>query len=139
MRVVLDTNIIVSGLISDGGSPARLLDAWTDKVFLLISSPAQIAEINEVTRRPSVRPLLTPSHAGRFVNDLSRFATLFERLPDVNRSTDPKDNYLLGMAEAGAADYLVTGDKRDVLALERHGSTQIVTANVMLSILGIKS
>jgi hypothetical protein len=41
------------------------------------------------------------------------------------------------MAEAGAADYLVTGDKRDVLALKRHGNTRIITAAAMLPLLGI--
>jgi len=41
------------------------------------------------------------------------------------------------MAEAGAADYLVTGDKRAILALQRHGNTGIITAAVMLPLLGI--
>jgi len=41
------------------------------------------------------------------------------------------------MAEAGAVDYLVTGDKRDVLALKRHGNTTILTAKEMLPLLGL--
>ena len=40
------------------------------------------------------------------------------------------------MAETGAADYLVTGDKRDVLALKRHGNTTIIMAKDMLPLLG---
>jgi len=55
----------------------------------------------------------------------------------VNRSRDPGDNFLLAMSEAGAAQYLVTGDKHDVLALKRHGTTRIVTARAMLIHLGI--
>jgi hypothetical protein len=137
MRIILDTNILVSGLISEHGAPAQLLNAWTDKAFVLITSSTQIAELHAVTHRPTVRPLITPSHTGRFINDLQRFATVLERLPPVDRSRDPNDNFLLGMAEAGAADYLVTGDKRDVLALKRHGNTRIITAAAMLPLLGI--
>jgi predicted nucleic acid-binding protein len=46
----------------------------------------------------------------------------------VKRSPDPGDNYLLALAEAGEADYLVTGDKCDLLTLARHKSAQIITA-----------
>jgi putative PIN family toxin of toxin-antitoxin system len=137
MRIILDTNIIVSGLISEQGAPAQLLNAWTDKAFSLVTSTTQIAEIQSVTHRPSVRPLITPAHAGRFINDLHRFATVLDRLPVVDRSRDPNDNFLLAMAEAGAADYLVTGDKRHVLALQNHGNTAIITAREMLPLLGI--
>jgi putative PIN family toxin of toxin-antitoxin system len=137
MRIILDTNIIVSGLISEQGAPAQLINAWTDKAFSLVTSTMQIAEIKSVTHRPSVRPLITPAHAGRFINDLHRFATVLERLPVVDRSRDPNDDFLLAMAEAGAAEYLVTGDKRGVLALKRHGNTVIITATEMLPLLGV--
>jgi putative PIN family toxin of toxin-antitoxin system len=136
MRIILDTNIIVSGLISEHGAPAQLLNSWTDKAFTLVTSATQIAEFQSVTHRPSVRPLITPAHAGRFINDLHRFATVLARLPTVDRSRDPNDNYLLAMAEAGAVDYLVTGDRRDVLALKRHGNTTIITAKEILPFLG---
>ena len=49
---------------------------------------------------------------------------MLEPLPAVDAPPDPYDNYLLAMAAAGDADYLVTGDKRDLLALERHGRTR---------------
>jgi putative PIN family toxin of toxin-antitoxin system len=137
VRIILDTNIIVSGLISEHGVPAQLLNAWTDRVFFLVTSTTQIAEITDVTRRPSVRPLITPSHAGRFINDLHRFGTVLAKLPVVDRSRDPNDNYLLAMAEASDAHYLVTGDKRDILAFKQHGSTHIVTAREILGVLGI--
>src|ERR1700730_3155206 len=110
MRIILDTNIIVSGLISEHGAPDPLLNAWTDKAFVLVTSTTQIAEISSVTHRPVVRPLITPSHAGRFINDLHRFGTVLDHLPTVERSRDPNDNFLLAMAEAGTAEYLVSGD-----------------------------
>lgn len=137
MRIILDTNIIVSGLISEHGAPAQLLNAWTDKAFVLVTSTIQIAEISSVAHRPVVRPLITPSHAGRFINDLHRFGTVLDRLPAVERSRDPNDNFLLVMAEAGTAEYLVSGDKRGILSLTRHGNTNIITAREMLPLLGI--
>ena len=136
MRIILDSNIVVSALISRLGTPAQLLDAWTDKAFDLVTSTTQIDEISAVTRRSAVRALITPSHAGRFIKDLYRFGTVLTELPFVDRSSDPNDNFLLAMAESGRADYLVTGDKRGVLALNQHGMTRIVTATDMHKILG---
>jgi predicted nucleic acid-binding protein len=49
----------------------------------------------------------------------------------VDRSPDPDDNYLLAIAEAGEARFLVTGDK-PLLGLKRHKSTRIVTPAVLL-------
>jgi predicted nucleic acid-binding protein len=62
---------------------------------------------------------------------------VLDKLPVINRSRDPSDNFLLAMAEAGAAEYLVTGDKRDLLALKKHGVTHILNAADMLKILGV--
>ena len=85
MRVVLETNILLSALINRDGTPAQLT-----------------------------------------------------RLPAVERSTDPADNFLLAMAEAGKANYLVSGDRRGVLELGTHGITQILRAREFLDVLGIK-
>jgi putative PIN family toxin of toxin-antitoxin system len=137
MRIILDTNIIVSGPMSEYGAPAQLLNAWTDKVFVLVTSTMQITEIASVTHRPVARPLITPAHAGRFINDLHRFALVLDRLPTVERSRDPNDDFLFAMAEASAAEYLVSGDKRGVLARKRHGMTKIVSAKAMLRTLGL--
>jgi predicted nucleic acid-binding protein len=49
-------------------------------------------------------------------------------LPQVRRSADPDDDFLLALAEAGAADYLVTGDNGGLLTLKKHKRTQIITA-----------
>jgi len=62
-------------------------------------------------------------------------AELLTELPIIDVSADPADNFLLAMAEAGGADYLATGDKRDVLALRRHGATRIVTTRRLLELL----
>jgi predicted nucleic acid-binding protein len=66
---------------------------------------------------------------------LRELAEVLRRLPQIDRSRDPADNYLLAMVEAVEAEYLVTGDKRDLLALESHGPTRIVTARELLKVL----
>lgn len=130
MRVILDTNVLLSGLISPAGVPAGLIDAWLDDRFTLISHALQLDELRDVSRRDKIRALIRPSEAGRLVNQIAAIAEMPERLPAVQRSRDPRDDFLLGLCEAGRADWLVTGDKADLLALDRQGATRIVTASI---------
>ncbi len=135
MRVVVDTNILLSALINPRGLPAQLIDAWRAKRFVLVTSGEQLLELGAVARRPNLRKYIVPSRVGRFINDLRELAEVLRRLPHVDRSRDPADNFLLAMVEAVEADYLVSGDKRDLLTLESHGPTRIITARDLLTIL----
>jgi putative PIN family toxin of toxin-antitoxin system len=128
VKAVLDTNVLISALLSPGGMPARIVRAWLDERFTLVSHPLQLDELRDVTRRDRIRAHIRPAHAGRLVNQIARLAELPATLPPVRRSPDPRDDFLLALCEAGGADWLATGDKADLLALERHGRTQIVTA-----------
>jgi predicted nucleic acid-binding protein len=56
-------------------------------------------------------------------------------LPHLQLSPDPGDNFLLALAEAGKADYLVTGDKSGLLVLASHKSTRIITARYFAAFL----
>lgn len=128
MRVILDTNILLSALISTEGSPAKLADAWLDGQFTLISHALQLQELRDITRREEIRRIIKPARAGRLVNQILTMAEMPDKLPWVERSPDPRDDFLLALCEAGSVDWLITGDKRDLLALKRHGSTRIATA-----------
>jgi uncharacterized protein len=70
--------------------------------------------------------------------ELRHLAVLVTNLPAVELSRDPADNFLLAMAQLGEADFLVTGDKRDLLSLRAFRRTTIVTASRMLGHLGGK-
>jgi uncharacterized protein len=135
MRVVVDTNILLSTLINPHGLPAKIIDAWTYGRFELVTSGEQLLELGEVARRPALRAMIVPAKVGRFINDLRELAEVATDLPHVDRSSDPADNFLLAMAEAGRADNLVSGDKRHVLSLKKHGRTHIVTARQMTAVL----
>lgn len=132
MRLILDTNILIAALITRGTPPDQMYKAWRDGQFTLITSELQIEEIRRVTRRDGIRFRIHPAEAGRLVNDLRRLAATIENLPTIDISPDPYDNFLLAMAQAGQADVLVTGDKRDLLALTRHQRTHILTAREAL-------
>ena len=79
-------------------------------------------------KKPRVAELVKPHKAGRLVNQVKVLAEDIDPLPRVQRSPDPTDDFLLALSEGGKADYLVTGDKSGLLALDRHKKTRIVSA-----------
>ena len=138
MRVVLDTNVLVAALITPHHPPDQVFKAWLAGLFTLVTSEEQLEEFRRVTRYPRVRALVEPAAAGTMLNTLAAVAVVSGNLPAVDRSRDPGDNFLLAMAEVGDADYLVTGDRRDLLALKRHGRAKIIKVRAFLKILGLE-
>jgi len=134
MRLVLDTNVLLSALMSPASLSAEILSLWRDRKVTVLTAAEQLDEIARVTRYPRIRAHLHPALAGRLVNRLRDVATVVENLPIVDRSPDPDDNYLLAIAEAGEARFLVTGDK-PLLGLKHHKSTRIVTPAALLELL----
>ena len=117
MRVVLDTNILISALISSAGNPADIYRAWEDGKFTLLCCAEQLDELRATLQKPRVTVLIRPHRAGRLVNQIKKLAEDAGPLPCVIRSPDPNDDFLLAMSEAGRANYLVTGDKGVCLEL----------------------
>ena len=132
MRLVIDTNVLISALLAGTSLPAHLLVLWRGGRFDLLVSVEQLDELMRVTRYPKIRARLVPALAGRLVNDLRGLAVAITDLPMVTASPDSDDNHLLALAEAGSADFLLTGDKRDLLALERHAGTRIIAVRAFL-------
>ena len=108
MRVVLDTNILVSAPLVQLGHPATIYRAWHHGYFTLLLCAEQLAELRATLRKPAVAARIKPYKAGRLVNDLQDLAEAVDSLPRVERSPDPTDDFLLAVSEAGKADYLVT-------------------------------
>ena len=134
MRLVIDTNVLLSALMSTDSPSAEILTFWRNRKISVLTAAEQIAEIARVTRYPRIRARLLPALAGRLVSRLRDVAIVIEKLPTVDLSPDPDDNYLLAIAEAGQAHFLVTGDK-PLLGLKRHKSTRIVTPTALLALL----
>jgi putative PIN family toxin of toxin-antitoxin system len=134
MRLILDTNILISALLSPLGAPAKLLDAWERKRFTLVACDALIAELREVARRPFFRARLRASVAELLAAGLRDFSFFCRDLPSGTVAPDPKDSFLLALAEASQSEFLVTGDK-ELLSLQQHQSTRVVTPAAMIEIL----
>lgn len=128
MKVVLDTNILISALISKTAAPHHIYQAWRDKRLTVSTCAEQLIEVREVTRRVAVALRIKPAEAGRLVNSLRDLAVVLSDLPQVRLSPDPKDDFILALAQAGGARYVVTGDKSGLLALKEHAGSKIVTA-----------
>lgn len=130
MRVVLDTNILFSALISPHGAPDRIYRAWRTARFELVTSRMQLEEIRRASRYPKFQSVLQPAKVGVMINNLQG-ALVLEQLPRHFETDDPDDTFLLAMAEAADADFLVTGDRRAGLLQRGHlGRTRILTPAV---------
>ena len=130
MRFVVDTNLLVSGVISTG-LPRRLIDGAKAGEFELCTSEILLVELLVVLSRDKfaarlAQAGLTPEG---IVGDLRGLAVLVSPadVPRVVR-TDPDDDHVLAAALAGVADLIASGDKRDLLPMGSYQGIPIVTA-----------
>ncbi|MCL2076549.1 MAG: putative toxin-antitoxin system toxin component, PIN family [Betaproteobacteria bacterium] len=133
MRVVLDTNVLLSALISPHGLSDSIYRAWQKNRFDLVTSLAQIDELRRASRYAKFKAVLQPHRVGAMVNNMRRSIILdaLPPLPDGIKTNDPDDAFLLAMALTSKADYLVTGDYRaGLLQCGSIGRTRIVTPAV---------
>jgi putative PIN family toxin of toxin-antitoxin system len=114
VRVVLDTNTLVSALLSPNGPPRRLLDEARAQVFELCSSPVMMAELLDVVSRDKftkrfAQAGLTPLDIVKEVRRMAYMAAPLS-VPRVI-ANDADDDHVLACALAGNADLIVSGDK----------------------------
>lgn len=126
MRVVLDTNVLVSALISKEGPPGRLLAAVKRTDLTLVTSAYQLDELREVLGRDYLRHYIRPDEAYDLLYNLESVGIIVTDLPECDLSPDPEDNPILSTAIAGEAGMIVSGDKKDMLALGYAGHIPIV-------------
>lgn len=130
MRVVLDTNVLLSALISPHGAPDVIYNAWRGARFELVTSTVQLDELRRVSRYPKLKAILPAHRVGAMLNNMQRTIVLehLPNLPDGVEMNDPNDAFLFTMALTAEADYLVTGDRRaGLLQLGQAGRARIVT------------
>ena len=128
MRVVLDTNVLVSGLARSTGAPGRVVEAWRAGEFELVVSDALLDEAGRVFTYPRVRALLdkggiTAAMINEFL-EIIRFKAISVATAGVTVLVAPRDAGDLHVVQAfvaSGAEFLVTGDCRDLLALDLPG------------------
>jgi len=132
LRVVLDTNVFVSGLLSKTGIPAKILDAWRAGQYLLIASPPIVAEIKRVLQSPRIREkyFITDGDIEQLIILLEKEALIVPGYTDVKDAIPdgPGDEMFLACAVDAAADFIVSGD-RHLLEISEYKGISIITVN----------
>jgi len=114
VRIVLDTNVLLSGLMLPDGTPGKIVNAWRKRNFALVLSEPMLEEITRVLAYPKIRKRLgwDDETIARYIA-LLRFEAEVVSIAGVeaNVPDDPDDNHLLATVIASKADWLITGDR----------------------------
>ena len=139
MRVVLDTNTLVSALLSPHGPPRRLLDDARAQVFELCSSPVLVAELLDVVSREKFAKRLAAAGLTPIgiVGEIRRLATMATPT-DVPRvvADDADDDHVLACALAAQTDLIVSGDKHLLKLGGQYQGIAIVTPAQAVQLVG---
>ena len=137
MRAVVDTNVLISGVISEHGAPRQVLLAWHQRQFTMLTSALLIAEVMRVLRYPRIQATYHLSEEDVLLtrDALLNDAEMLEGICQVTRSRDPEDDALLACALEGRADYVVSGGPH-LLEIKYYHGTQIVTPRQFIDLLG---
>jgi putative PIN family toxin of toxin-antitoxin system len=129
MRAVIDTNILVSGLIRPRGAPGAILQALRDGRVVPLLSPAILEEIAAALSRPWLQEKYGVDEPAveTFLRFLVARGEIVEPRIEVRSCRDPHDDMFLEAAIAGSADRLVTGDD-DLLEMGSYQGVAIVSA-----------
>ncbi len=138
--VVLDSNVLFSAMIRTSGCPYSIYSAWLDRRFTLATCAEQIGEIKTAYRAQKLSGIIPRHRLGRLLNEMMRSA-LSLTFARKHTTTDPTDAFLLDLAAAAQAHYLVTGDRRaGLLQRKRVDGTRILAPSEFCTlVLGLKS
>jgi uncharacterized protein len=137
MKIVLDTNVLVASTLTPHGSPARLIALWRRAAFEIVLTDEILAEYLRALSYEKIRArqILSPTQVSELLAAIDEGRS---KVPATGlaaqRSRDTDDDKFLACAEAGEANYIVTGDK-DLLSLKEYEGIQIVTPAEFLHIL----
>jgi putative PIN family toxin of toxin-antitoxin system len=136
LRVVIDTNIFVSALLSKKGAPAHVIDAWRARKFLVITSDAAILEIERVLKELASIGKYTVSNENieSIINLLQKDALLVSGRTEAKGAIpeDPDDENFLSIALEGEAKIIISGDKH-LLGLATYRNISIQTAREFIN------
>jgi putative PIN family toxin of toxin-antitoxin system len=123
IRVVIDTNVLVSALLARGGLPEAVIDLAISGEVQWFASQSVLAEYDDVLKRP--RLAIDSVKAADAMARIRSIVSVVSPAERVTAASDPADNQFLECAEAAQAHYLVTGNIRHFPEVWR--DTRIVT------------
>lgn len=132
MRVVSDTNVVVSAVLTDGSVPRQAFDKALAEGTVLISAPV-LLELAEVLGRERLNKYLLEEDRMRFLVALLKETELVEITETVSERRDAKDNKFLELAVSGEANYIVSRDQ-DLLVLGPFRGIPVLTPAQFLSV-----
>lgn len=134
IRVVVDTNVLVSALLSANSIPGQAMTKAEDS-GLLFASTATLAEIDAVLRRSRFARFLSMETLLEFLRRYREAVRLILVSSPIRGCRDPRDDKFLEVAVYGKADVILTGDA-DLLALDPFQHVRIVTPLALLALTG---
>ena len=132
IRIVIDTNLFISLLI--GKRSVELREILVSPLFTIVVSQSLIEEIRKVANRPKFSRYFNLIEVEAFLEFLRGISDTVELKEIPARCRDPKDDYLLELAMASKAEFLLTGDD-DLLEMKRVGFCRILTVRDFLLLL----
>lgn len=132
LRIVLDTNILISAIIHDG-KPRKLFQLGINGKYQLLTSKETLHELSDVLQRPKFK--MNRENIIRIISALMNTGEnilVTSNLKIINN--DPDDDIMINLAYDGDANYLVSGDKH-LQNLENFHGIRIVSVDNMLKIL----
>jgi len=136
MRVVVDTNVLISGLFFPDSHPGQVVRGWLSGSYEAVVSFALVTEYVEVILRPKFErfgPEVTRMRTLLQLLTLSNVVVASERtVPAIPPVRDKKDVAVVRCAVQGRADTIVTGD-RDLLVLGKVDGVQVLTPQEFLN------
>jgi putative PIN family toxin of toxin-antitoxin system len=130
-RVVIDTNVLISGLLSTTSTPAQALEKAVTKAQL-VATIETLRELIEKLHSSKFDPYVRRERRDALLERVVSLVEIIEVLQSIRASRDPKDDKFLEAAVNGRADVIVTGDK-DLLDLSPFRGIAIVTPAVYLA------
>lgn len=124
-RVVIDTNVLISGLLSTTSTPAQAVEKAVTKAQL-VATTETLRELIEKLLLPKFDRYVSRERREALLQRVASLVEIVEVLQVVRASRDPKDDKFLDAAVNGRADVIVTGDK-DLLDLNPYRGIAIVT------------
>lgn len=131
LKVVFDTNILISAIIF-GGNPRQCLELAREGRIKLVTSKSILLEL---AKKLEEKFLWKDADIKEVIIAISEFAQLVEPKERTNIiKQDPPDNRILECAKEAGVDYIVSGDKKHLLSLKKFEGIPIISANEFLKI-----